>query len=154
MTARAGVAEFTRVSEVVKQVQFDVPESEAKALSTEVQGQLAGIPTQVTDLETCRRAKESLPLLKKAEDRVLRFFNCDPDGTEGRGIKPLAYKAWKALCDKETAQLKPIQDLRKILNSADPKVTHKFKTNAIFCFLALGVILLINKTANQKIAQN
>lgn len=107
MTARAGVAEFTKVSEVVKQITFDVPEQETKALSTEVQRQLASIPTKVIDLETCRRAKESLPLLKKAEDHVILFF---------RDIKDAAFKAHRAITAKEAEQLKPIQDLRKILN--------------------------------------
>ena len=105
--SRPGVAEFTRVSEVVRTVQFDVPDEQAKALSAEVQGQLAGIPTKVTDLETCRRAKESLPLLKKAEDRVTAFF---------KDIKDAAFKTHRAITAKETEQLKPIQDLRKILN--------------------------------------
>jgi len=107
MTARAGVAEFTQVSDVVSHITFNVPEQEAKALSTEVQAHLANIPTKVTDLETCRRAKESLPLLKKAEDRVVTFF---------RDIKGASYNAWKAIVAKETEQLKPIQDLRKVLN--------------------------------------
>lgn len=108
MTARPGVAEFTRVGEVVKAVTFDVPEAESKALSTEVQANLAGIPTKVTDLETCRRAKESLPLLKRAEDRVVAFF---------KGIKEQAFRAHRAITAKEAEQLKPIQDLRRILNA-------------------------------------
>ena len=107
MTA-AGVTEFTRVGEVIQKATFDVPEAESKALSTEVRAHLASVPTKVTDLETCRRANESLPLLKKAEDRVILFF---------RDIKDAAFKAHRAITAKEAEQLKPIQDLRKIINA-------------------------------------
>lgn len=105
---KTGAAEFTRGSEVVWQVQFDVPESEVKALSADVQASFAGIPTKVVDFETYQRAKESLPLLKKAEDRVVAFF---------LDIKDAAFKAHRTITAKESEQLKPIQDLRKILNS-------------------------------------
>ena len=98
---------FTPVAEIIQRATFDVPEIEQKALNAEVQAHLAGIPTKVVDLDTCRRAKESLPLLKKAEDRVVLFF---------RDIKDAAFKAHRAITAKEAEQLKPIQDLRKILN--------------------------------------
>jgi len=83
-------------------------EIETQALTADIQAQLARIPTRVGDLETCRLAKESLPILKRAEDRVTGFF---------KPLKDAAHKAHKLLCDKETEQLRPIKALRAVLST-------------------------------------
>ena len=75
--SRPGVTEFTRVSELLPKPTFDVPEAESQALATDIQGQLANLPTSIPDIETYRKVVESLPLLKKAEDKVVAFF-ADP----------------------------------------------------------------------------
>ena len=96
---------FTRIGEAISPIV--VPEHEERALSTGIQAQLAGLPTAITDPETYRRAKESLPLLKQAEDKVVAFF---------RDIKEHAYRAHKAITAKESAQLTPITGARSSLS--------------------------------------
>jgi hypothetical protein len=80
-----------------------VDPQEEQALTADISGQLSQLPTVIDSPETYRRAKESLPLLKRAEDKVLGFFV---------EIKDAAFKAHKAITTKETAQLKPIKDAR------------------------------------------
>src|SRR3990167_29817 len=106
MTPRSGVAEFTKVGEIVQR--FDVPEQESQALASDIQSQLSGLPTVIADPETYRAAKEALPLLKRAEDKVVNFF---------RDIKNAAFKAHQAITTKETEQLKPIRDARTRVSS-------------------------------------
>ena len=108
MSARPGVAEFTRVGELLPKQAFDVPEPERQALASDIQAQLGSLPTVIGDDETYRKAKESLPLLKRAEDRVVGFF---------RDIKDAANKAHKAITTKEAEQLKPIKDARQRISS-------------------------------------
>lgn len=83
-------------------------DAQQQALTADIQAQLAHVPTKVTDLDTCRLAKESLPILKRAENRVLDFF---------KPLKDAANKAHKLLCDKENEQLRPIKNLRVILST-------------------------------------
>lgn len=86
---------------------FPAPdEMQTRALATDIQSQLTGLPTAITDDATYRRAKESLPLLKRAEDRVIGFF---------RDIKKAASDAHRAICAKENEQLVPIVQARKRL---------------------------------------
>jgi hypothetical protein len=88
---------------------FPAPdEAQTQALTADIQAQLAGIPKRVTDMETCRLAKESLPVLKRFEDRVTTFF---------KPLKDAAHKAHKVICDKETEQLSPIKAARAALSS-------------------------------------
>ena len=102
MTAR-GIAEFTRVSEIVQRATLDVPEPERQKLASDIEAQLSQLPTVITDPQTYVAAKEYLPRLKQAEDRVLNFF---------KDIKDAAFKAHKAITTKETEQLKPIKTAR------------------------------------------
>lgn len=89
-------------------VAFPAPDEAAtQALSADIHAQLAQLPTAIGDVETCRKAKESLLVLKKAEDRVVGFF---------RDIKDAAFKAHKAITTKETEQLRPIKDARQRLS--------------------------------------
>jgi hypothetical protein len=88
---------------------FPAPdEAQSQALSADIQGQLAQLPAAIADVETYRRAKESLPLLKRAEVRVVDFF---------RDIKSAASKAHRAICEKENEQLRPIQSARQRVSS-------------------------------------
>lgn len=89
-------------------VTFPAPdEQQTQALSADIKSQLAGLPTAIADPETYRRAKESLPLLKRAEDKVADFF---------RDIKKAAHDAHKAITTKEAAELKPIALARQKLS--------------------------------------
>ena len=103
---------MTPVDDLVRRATFDVPEKEQQALESDIQAQLASLPTVITDEDTYAAAKTFLPKLKQAEDKVLAFFNCDGDGNKEKGIKPLAYRVWKGICDKEGAALKPIKAAR------------------------------------------
>lgn len=80
-----------------------VDPSEEQALTVDVSAQLAALPKTIDSPETYRKAKESLPILKRAEDKVLAFFV---------DIKDAAFKAHRAITTKESAQLKPIKDAR------------------------------------------
>lgn len=80
-----------------------VDPAEEQALHSDITTQLATLPKSIDSPDTYRRAKESLPLLKRAEDKVLAFFV---------DIKDAAFKAHRAITTKETAQLKPIKDAR------------------------------------------
>lgn len=92
------------LASTTKVLAFPAPdEAETQALSADITAQLAQLPTAIADVDTCRRAKESLLLLKRAEDKVLLFF---------KDIKDQAFKAHKAITSKETEQLKPIKDAR------------------------------------------
>lgn len=82
---------------------FDVPEDKRLALSSDIQSQLAGLPTVIDSPDTYRKVVESLPILKRYEDKVVAFF---------KDIKSAAYNAHKAITAKETQQLKPIVDAR------------------------------------------
>lgn len=84
-----------------------VPEDQARALSTDIQTQLSGLPTSIDSPETYRKAKESLPVLKRAEDKVIGFF---------RDIKEAANRAHKAITTKENEQLAPIKQARTQLS--------------------------------------
>ena len=97
MTPRAVVAEFTKVGELVQR--FDVPEQERQALASDIKAQLDLLPKEIPNIETYRTVVESLPLLKRAEDRVVLFF---------RDMKDAAHKAHKLITTKESAQLAPI----------------------------------------------
>lgn len=89
-------------------VAFPAPDEAAtQALSADIHAQLAQLPTSIGDVETCRKAKESLLLLKRAEDKVVTFF---------RPIKDAAHKAHKAITTKEAESLKPIADARRTLS--------------------------------------
>lgn len=85
-----------------------IPEAEAQALSADVQLQLSALPTAITDPDTYRKAKESLPLLKRAEDKVTAFF---------KDMKTQADKAHKAIVAKEREQLSPIAQARQKLSA-------------------------------------
>jgi hypothetical protein len=87
---------------------FDVPDDQVRALSTDIQAQLSQLPTVIDSPETYRKAKESLPVLKRAEDKVVDFF---------RSIKDAAFKAHRAITAKETEQLDPIKRARTRLAS-------------------------------------
>jgi len=87
---------------------FEVPEEQSRALSTDIQAQLAQLPTVIDSPETYRKAKESLPLLKRFETKVTDFF---------KDMKEAAHRAHRAICDKETAQLAPIKHARQNLSS-------------------------------------
>ena len=91
------------VAELVRQVPFDVPEPERQALESDIHAQLVKLPRTITDADTYQKAKESLPVLKRAEDTVLAFF---------RDIKDTAFKAHRSITMKETEQLKPIKEER------------------------------------------
>ena len=106
MSARPGVAEFTRVSELLPKPAFDVPEPERQALASDIQAQLASLPTTIPDIDTYRRVVESLPLLKKAEDKVVGFF---------KDMKQRAYEAHKAITTKEAEQLKSMPPILKAI---------------------------------------
>lgn len=82
---------------------IEVPEAESRALSTDIQSQLAQLPTVIDTPETYRKAKESLPILKRAEDKVTAFF---------KDIKDAAFRAHRAITTKETEQLAPIRKAR------------------------------------------
>lgn len=85
-------------------VAFPAPDEAAtQALSADIHAQLAQLPASIPDVATCLKAKESLLVLKKAEDRVLGFF---------KDIKDAAFKAHKTITTKETESLKPIKDAR------------------------------------------
>lgn len=88
---------------------FPAPDEAAtQALATDIQSQLAQLPTAIADVDTCRKAKESLVVLKKAEDKVIGFF---------KDIKDAAHRAHKAITSKETEQLRPIKDARQQLST-------------------------------------
>lgn len=105
---------FERVGNVLKRVvssreirpgvdaQWIDPEEE-QALTTDIATQLSALPTEIKDQDTYRRVVESLPLLKRAEDKVVSFF---------KEMKEAANRAHKAITTKESAQLKPIVDAR------------------------------------------
>lgn len=82
------------------------PAEEAE-LTSDISAQLATLPTTIPDLATYTRVVESLPLLKRAEDKVVAFF---------KDIKEAAHKAHKAITTKETEQLRPIQSARTRLS--------------------------------------
>lgn len=84
-----------------------VDPQQEQALTTDIQTQLGALPTTCPDLATYRRIVESLPLLKRAEDKVVTFF---------KDIKAAAYDAHKKITTKESAQLKPIQEARARLS--------------------------------------
>jgi hypothetical protein len=89
-------------------VTFPAPdETQTQALSADIASQLSGLPTAIVDIDTYRRAKESLPLLKRAEDKVVSFF---------RDMKDQAHRAHKAITTKESEQLKPIAQARQRLS--------------------------------------
>lgn len=94
---------MTAVASIAQRAVLTVPEEEAKALSDDIGAQLARLPLTIPDTDTYRLAKESLPLLKRAEDTVVAFF---------KDIKAAANAAHKAITSKEAAQLKPITDAR------------------------------------------
>jgi hypothetical protein len=81
---------------------------DVKALTTDIAAQLSNLPTVITDDATCRRAKESLPMLKRAEDKVITFFE---------DIKAAASRAHKTICAKEHEQLAPIKSARQRIAS-------------------------------------
>ncbi len=83
-----------------------VDPADEQKLSGDIAEQLAGLPKSITDDQTYRLAKESLVLLKKAEDKVLVFF---------KDIKDAAFKAHRAISTKEAEQLKPIKDARNLM---------------------------------------
>ena len=87
---------------------LEVPEAESRALSTDIHAQLSQLPAVIDSPDTYRKAKESLPILKRAEDRVTGFFS---------GIKDAAFKAHRAITAKEADQLKPIRDARTKLSN-------------------------------------
>lgn len=82
-------------------------EAATQALSADIHAQLAQLPTSIPDVATCLKAKESLLVLKRAEDKVTGFF---------KDIKDAAFKAHKAITTKETESLKPIKDARQRLS--------------------------------------
>jgi hypothetical protein len=86
---------------------FDIPDEQTQALGSEIARFLVDVPLKVVDLDTHRAAKASLPILKRAEDRVVAFF---------ADIKAAAWTAHRKICEKESAQLAPIQQLRTRLN--------------------------------------
>lgn len=98
---------MTPVDDLVRRATFDVPEKEQQALESDIQAQLAGLPTVITDQDTYAAAKAFLPRLKQAEDKVLLFF---------RDIKDAAFKAHKAITAKESEHLKPIKTARDRLS--------------------------------------
>ncbi len=85
-----------------------VPEDEAQALSDDITVQLGRLPTVIVDDASYRRVKESLPELKRVEDKVVGFF---------REIKEAAHRAHKAITTKEADQLKPIRSARQQLSN-------------------------------------
>lgn len=87
---------------------IEVSEAESQALSTDVQAQLSQLPTVIDSPETYRKAKESLPILKRAEDKVVGFF---------RDIKEAANRAHKVITTKENEQLAPIKRARTALST-------------------------------------
>jgi len=84
-----------------------VDPKEEQALTADVTAQLANLPTVIDNPETYRRVVESLPLLKRAEDKVTAFF---------KDIKDAANKAHKAITAKESEQLRPIVAARQRLS--------------------------------------
>lgn len=87
---------------------FVPDDAQTQTLTADIQAQLATVPTKVVDLETCRLAKESLPILKRFENKVLDFF---------KPMKDAANRAHKAICEKENEQLRPIKNLRNLLST-------------------------------------
>lgn len=79
-----------------------------RALSTDIQSQLAALPTVIDSPETYRKAKESLPILKRAEEKVVSFF---------RDMKEAANRAHKAITTKESEKLAPIKKARADLST-------------------------------------
>lgn len=79
-------------------------EAETRALGADITAQLANLPTAIADQATYIRAKESLPLLKRAEDKVVGFF---------RDMKKAASDAHRTICAKEKEQLDPIARARQ-----------------------------------------
>lgn len=86
---------------------LEVPQEQVAALQTDIQAQLAQLPTVITDQATYSKAKESLPVLKRAEDRVIGFF---------RDMKAAANRAHKAVTMAEAQQLTPISHARQRLS--------------------------------------
>lgn len=82
------------------------PQAE-KSLTDDIKAELASLPTTIPDVDTYRKVVESLPLLKRAEDKVVAFF---------KDIKKAAHDAHKAITTKESEQLKPIQEARTRLS--------------------------------------
>jgi hypothetical protein len=96
-------------SPVQNVVGFPTPdEAQTQALAIDIQAQLANLPVAIVDDATYRRAKESLPLLKRAEDKVVDFF---------KDIKASASRAHRAICSKENEQLLPIKGARQRVSS-------------------------------------
>lgn len=85
----------------------DIDPQQERALSTDIQSQLASLPAVITDPDSYRKAKESLPLLKRAENKVIAFFS---------DMKIAADKAHKAIVAKEKEQLTPIAQARTKLS--------------------------------------
>jgi len=88
-------------------VPFDVPEEQTRALSDDIRAQLSRLPVLIDSPTTYRQAKESLPLLKRAEDKVVGFF---------RDMKRAAYEAHRSITSKEAEQLKPITQARTFVS--------------------------------------
>jgi hypothetical protein len=80
-------------------------EAEAMALAKAVEAQLAQLPStvEIADPETCRRVKESLPVIKRAEDAWAALF---------KPIKDFYYRKWKEQCADEERRLKPLATVR------------------------------------------
>jgi hypothetical protein len=87
---------------------LELPEEETRALSTNIQAQLSQLPTVISSPDDYRKAKESLPVLKRAEDRVVLFF---------KDIKAAAYEAHRKLSAKENDALSPIKQARQRISS-------------------------------------
>ena len=101
------MSSMTPVADIVRRVTFDVPEEDRRALESDIQAQLAGLPLAIADQDTYAAAKLFLPKLKQAEDKVLDFF---------RDMKDRAFKAHKAITAKEGESLKPIKAARDRLS--------------------------------------
>lgn len=85
-----------------------VDPQEEQALTADITTQLGQLPTVIDSPETYRRAKESLPILKRAEDKVTGFF---------RDIKAAAFNAHRLITTKEAEQLRPIKDARQRIST-------------------------------------
>lgn len=89
-------------------VSLDVPEDQVNALTTDIATQLGALPTVIVDINTYRLAKESLPLLKRAEDRVKTLWG---------DVKAAAFNAHRLITAKETEQLAPIKVARQRIST-------------------------------------
>ena len=87
---------------------IQIPEEQSQALSADIRTQLDALPAAITDAGTYRLAKESLPLLKRYEDKVVTFF---------KDIKEAANRTHKSICAKENEQLIPIKSARQRLST-------------------------------------